>query len=96
MLCVRSASLISTTRISCTIAMIILRKFSACASFLSTELQLVELGNALNQFGDALAEQLFHILIGGWGVFDDVVQQCRHQRLVIETHFRRMQATATG
>ena len=57
--------------------------------FLVLELQLVELGDALNQFGDALAEQLFHILIGGWGVFDDVVQQCRHQRLVIETHFRQ-------
>ena len=32
MLCRRSASLISTTRMSCAIAMIILRKFSACFS----------------------------------------------------------------
>ncbi|MND60198.1 hypothetical protein D3C80_514200 [compost metagenome] len=57
--------------------------------FFVLEFQFVELGYALNQFGDAFAEQLFHILIGGWGVFDDVMQQGCHQRLMIETHFRQ-------
>ncbi|MNH05942.1 hypothetical protein D3C79_652940 [compost metagenome] len=57
--------------------------------FFILELQLVELGYAFNQFSDALAEQLFHILVGGRGVFDDVMQQRCHQRLMVETHFRQ-------
>ena len=56
MLCRRSASLIRMTRRSRDIASSILRKLSAAASWRSREVQLVQLGDAIDQLGHGLAE----------------------------------------
>ena len=42
--------------------------------FLIAEFQFVELRYPFHQFGNAFAKQLFHILVGGWGVFDHIMQ----------------------
>jgi hypothetical protein len=72
-----------------------LRKFSACV-FLRLELDLVELGYAVDQFGDRLAELLAISGLGDVGVLHHVVQQRGGQRLAVEMPLRRMLATASG
>jgi hypothetical protein len=96
MLCRRSASLIRMTRTSRAIASSILRKFSACACFLGLELDLVELGDAVDQFGHRLAELLRDVRLGDVGVLHHVVQQGGGQRLGVEMPLARMLATASG
>ena len=64
MLCVRSASLTRITRRSRTIASSILRKLSACASCAALELDLVELGDAVDDLGDVVAEARRDLLLG--------------------------------
>jgi hypothetical protein len=54
-----------------------LRRFSAWRSVLGGQLQLGELGDALDQLADLLAEQLFDLGAGDRGVLDHVVQQGR-------------------
>ena len=51
------------------------------------ELELVELGDAVDQFGDRLAEALDQLGLGDAGVLDHVVQQRGHQRLRVELPF---------
>jgi hypothetical protein len=48
------------------------------------KLQLGELGDALDQFGDLGPEQLLDPLSGGVGVLDDVVQQRRDDGFGVE------------
>ena len=57
MLCSRSASLTSSTRTSSAIASRSLRKFSACSALLGDEVELLELGQAVDQLADLVAEQ---------------------------------------
>ena len=52
MLCSRSASLISRTRMSLAIATSILRSVAACCASLRVELQAVELGDAVDDRRD--------------------------------------------
>jgi hypothetical protein len=77
MLCSRSASLIIRTRRSRAIATSILRKFSAWPLLTGGERELADLGDAVHQLGDLLAELALEILLGGGGVFQDVVEQAR-------------------
>ena len=72
------------TRTSRAIASSILRKFSACASSARLELDLVELGDAVDQLGHRLAEGVGDLVLGDGGVLDHVVQQRGHQRLAVE------------
>ena len=57
MLCSRSASLTSSTRTSSAIASRSLRRFSACLASLGDEVELLQLGQALDQRADVGAEQ---------------------------------------
>jgi hypothetical protein len=52
-----------------------LRKFSACCSSLGRPRQLAELGHAVDEEGDLLAEQLLELLHRRRGVLDAVVQE---------------------
>ncbi len=54
-----------------------LRRFSACAAFFETRSSLLDLGEALDQPADVLAEHLVDLGAGGVGVLDRVVQE-RH------------------
>ena len=68
-----------------TIASSILRKLSACASARLLELDLVELGDAVDQLGDVARRSCSAIsFLGGRRVLDDVVQDRRDDRLGIE------------
>ena len=78
MLCSRSASLITSTRGSRAIAMIILRMVSASAAV--AERHLVQLGDAVDQVADLLAEVGGQRLQRVAGVLDGVVQQRGDQR----------------
>ena len=84
MLCRRSASLTSSTRTSSAIASRSLRRFSACLASLRDEVELLELGQALDQGADVLAEQLVDLGAGGRRVLDRVVQQRRRDGGVVE------------
>ncbi len=54
--------------------------------FLVAEIQLIKLRDPFHQLGNAFAKQLFHVLVGGGGIFDHVMQQGGHQRFVVEFH----------
>ena len=84
MLCVRSASLTMMTRRSRTIASSILRKDSGLRFLAALELDLVELGDAVDDLGDVLAELLRDLLLGDRRVLDDVVQDRPDDRVRIE------------
>ena len=75
MLCRRSASLTSSTRTSSAIASSSLRRFSACLASLVTRSSFLQLGQALDQRADLLAEQLVDLGAGRLGILDGVVQQ---------------------
>ena len=85
MLCMRSASFTMMTRMSRTIANSILRKLSACASWAVLDLDLIELADAVDQFGDNLAEHPRHPRFCGRRVFNNIVQDRRHQGVGIES-----------
>ena len=53
------------------------------------ELDLVELADAVDQFGDDLAEYRGDLGLGGRGVFDDVVQDRRHQGVGVHAQVRQ-------
>ena len=72
------------TRTSRAIASSILRKFSACASACDWNSMLVELGQAVDQLRDRLAEALGDLLLGDRGVLHHVVEERRHHRLGVE------------
>ena len=84
MLCSRSASLTSSTRTSAAIASRSLRRFSACFASLRDEVELLQLGQALDQRADLVAEQLVDLGARRLGVLDRVVQQRRDDRGVVE------------
>ncbi len=42
--------------------------------FLVAELQFIQLRNPLHQLGNAFAKKLLHILVGGGGIFNHVMQ----------------------
>ena len=84
MLCRRSASLIRMTRTSRAIASSILRNDSACDFLAGGELQLVELGQAVDQFGGRRAEALDQLRLGDAAILHRVVHQRRHDRLRVE------------
>src|SRR5919204_3503194 len=48
------------------------------------ELDLVELGDAVDELGHRLAEGVGDLVLGDRGVLGDVVQERRHQRLAVE------------
>ena len=96
MLCRRSASLIRITRRSRDIASSILRKLSAAASWRSAELQLVQLGDALDQLGHGFAELAGDGSARQRRVLDGVVQDRRDQRLDVRPCSASTFATATG
>ena len=77
MLCSRSASLTSSTRMSSDIASTSLRKFSACLVWSDCSSMRDELGDAVDQPRDLRAEQPLDLVEGGGGVLDRVVQQRR-------------------
>ena len=64
---------------------------------LGDQVELLQLGQALDQRADLVAEQLVDLGPGGRGILDRVVQQRRHDRRVVELevgqdrgHFERM------
>ena len=79
------------------IASSILRKFSACRSSRVESRDLAELGDAVDEERDLLAEQLAELLDGRAGVLDAVVQQARRRRLATSSLSSAMiRATASG
>ena len=52
-------------------------------------MQVRQLGDAVDQFGDFLAKELGHFAIGGAGVFDGVMQQGGDDGGVIQPLFRQ-------
>jgi hypothetical protein len=64
-------------------AMRSLRKFSACSAFLVTRSSFL-ICEALDQGADLLAEHLIDLGARDVGVLDHVMQECRHDRGVIE------------
>ena len=84
MLCSRSASLTSSTRMSSDIASRNLRRFSAARSVSDLRLDLRQLGDAVDHPRDIVAEQLLDLLGGGDGVLDRVVEDRGRDRLVVE------------
>ncbi len=52
-----------------------------------TKLDLIELADAVHQQRDFVAELFLDLLESGVGVFDRIVQDCRHDRLGVEVHF---------
>ena len=89
MLCRRSASLIRTTRMSSTMASIILRRFSACCSSRVSEINLADLGDAFDDVGYLLAELLADVNDGDRSVLDRVVQQAGGDGHRVHLHFGR-------
>ena len=61
-----------------------LRRFSACLASLVTRSSFFELGQALDQRADVLAEHLVDLGAGGGGILDGVVQQRRGDGGVVE------------
>ena len=84
MLCSRSASLTSSTRMSSDMASRNLRRFSAARWFSLCASILRELGDAVDQPGDVRAEQLLDLLGGRDRVLDRVVEDRGDDRLVVE------------
>ena len=84
MLCSRSASLTRITRTSRVIASSILRNDSACDSSRVEKLQLVELGQAVDQIGGRRAEALDQLGLGDAAILHRVVHQRGHDRLGVE------------
>ena len=84
MLCRRSASLTSRTRASSAMASSSLRKFSACWACLVTKSSLLELGQAVDQAADLLAEHLVDLIAGDGGVLDRVVQHRGDDGRIVE------------
>ncbi len=56
--------------------------------FLGIELDAVELGDAIDEFGYRATEQFGDLVLGDVGVFDDVVQQGCRQRLRVHVPLR--------
>ena len=54
----------------------------------AAKLDMVELGDAVDQFGDVGAEALRDLVLGGRGVLDDVVQNRCNDRRRIEVQIR--------
>ena len=52
--------------------------------FARIELQLVELGQSIDQFGDRCPKALYQVGFGNAAVFHGIVQQCGHQSLGVE------------
>ena len=77
------------TRTSRAIASSILRKFSACASSRVVELDLVELGDAVDHVGHRLAERRLDLGLGDRGVLHHVVQQRGGEPLRVEAPLRQ-------
>ena len=73
-----------------------LRKFSACSAFFDDEIELLDLGQAVDQRADLRAEQLIDLGAGGVGVLDHVVQKRRGDGRVVELSSVRMAATSSG
>lgn len=55
--------------------------------FAVAELQLVQLGDTIYQFGHGRAKATVEIVFGDIGIFDDIVEEGSHQGFVIEAHF---------
>ena len=72
------------TRTSRVIASSILRNDSACDSSRVEKLQLVELGEAVDEVGGRRAEALDQLGLGDAAVLHRVVHQRRHDRLRVE------------
>ena len=89
MLCSRSASLMRTTRMSSTMASIILRTFSAWRSSRVCKIDLADLGDALDDVRHLVAEFLFDFLDRHRGVFDQVVQQAGGDGDGVQLHLRQ-------
>jgi len=56
---------------------------------LALKLDLGEFGDPVHQRGHLLAEAFGEVLSGQVGVFDDVVEEGGHERLVVQTHLRQ-------
>ena len=84
MLCSRSASFTSSTRMSSLSASRNLRRFSAARSFSDWASILRQLGHAVDQARDVLAEMLLDLFRGGERVLDRVVEDRGGDRLVVE------------
>ena len=84
MLWSRSASFTSSTRMSSLSASRNLRRFSAARSFSDWASILRQLGHAVDEAGDVLAEQLLDLFGGGERVLDRVVEDRGDDRLVVE------------
>ena len=94
MLCSRSATLITSTRGSRAIAVIILRMVSPSAALPSTTRS--SLVTPSTRWRDLFAEFLGQLLERVPGVLDGVVQQRGHQVVVSMPNSARMLATASG
>ena len=84
MLCSRSASFTSSTRMSSLSASRNLRRFSAARSFSDCASILRQLGDAVDQPRDVLAEMLLDLFRSGERVLDRVVEDRGDDRLVVE------------
>ena len=87
MLCVRSASFTRMTRMSRAMATIIFRKFFGLLLFLADgggRRELRELGDAIDELLDVLAEELTQFGRRREGVLDGVVKQAGHDRRLVE------------
>ena len=84
MLCSRSASLTSSTRMSSLSASRNLRRILGRALILRLGLDLAELGHSVDQPGDVLAEQLLDLLGSRERVLDRVVEDRGGDGLVVE------------
>ena len=63
-----------------------LAKVFSLRLFLIAKLKLIKLRYPFYQLCNAFTKKLFHVLIGGWGIFNHVMQQRSHQRFVVEFH----------
>ena len=88
MLCRRSASLTSRTRMSSDIARTSLRKFSACLVWSDCSSIRDSLVTPSTSRADFRAEQPLDIVEGRDRVLDRVVQQPGHDRGAVELHLR--------
>ena len=84
MLCSRSASLTSSTRMSSRQREQELAQVFRGALILRLRLDLAELGHPVDQPRDIGAEQFLDLLVGGDGVLDRVVEDRGDDRLVVE------------
>ena len=88
MLCVRSASFTRITRRSRTIASSILRNDSGLRFLAALEFDLVEFGDAVDELGHRRAETRRKLILGRRRIFDDVVQDRRHDGVGVEMQVR--------